>query len=274
MGRLRLFITPVERLGTSVLTATQRLGAYMNFVFSIFLWLPRRPLRWRLLFNQMEFIGVESLNIIILTSLFFGMIMSLQGSFVAYLFNAQGMVGMGVAVAAAREGAPVLTTLMIIGRCGSAMAAELGTMRVTEQIDALESMAVSPVHYLAVPRMVAAVVMLPLLTVLSDVLIIAGSYLVMVKLEGVDSAIFIENVRWFLDPLDIFQGMIKAFVFGFILTTIGCFMGFTTDGGAKGVGQATTRSVVVTSVAILVADYFLAMVLHHFETTLWSVVGG
>ena len=271
--RLVTVITePVERFGEWVIEATARLGTYSLLVAQFFGWVWRPPYRWRLLLQQMEFVGVQSLSIIMLTTLFSGMIAALQGSYVAHLFNAQGMVGSAVALGTTREGAPVLCALMIVGRCGSAMAAELGTMRVTEQIDALESMAVNPVQYLVVPRVVATLIMLPILTVIGDIVAIFGSWIVMVRMQGVDSGIFFENIRWFIDPMDIYIGLIKALVFGFALSTIGCFQGFSTSGGAKGVGLATTRSVVVASVSILVMDYFLGQLLHMWEMNVFEVL--
>ena len=263
---------PVEQFGEYVIDATRRMGDYTLMVVQFLGWMWRPPYRWRLLLQQMEFVGVQSLSIIMLTTLFSGMIAALQGSYVAYLFNAQGMVGSAVALGTTREGAPVLCALMIVGRCGSAMAAELGTMRVTEQIDALESMAVNPIQYLVVPRVMATLIMLPILTVIGDIVAIFGSWIVMVRMQGVDSGIFFENIRWFIDPLDIYMGLIKALAFGFALSTIGCFQGFTTTGGAKGVGNATTRSVVVASVTILVMDYFLGQILHMLEMNVFEVL--
>ncbi len=264
-------LRPVESLGQWVLDGTAKIGNFSLFMLSFLFWSIKPPFRLKLLFQQMEFIGVQSLPIIILTSLFSGMVAALQGSYVAHYFNAQAMVGASVAVGTAREAGPVLVSLMIIGRCSSAMAAELGTMRVTEQIDALESMAVNPVQYLVVPRIWAAIIMMPVLTLIADVIAIAGAAFVTVGIEGVDKGVFWANVRWYLDPMDVYMGLIKAVVFGIILASVGTFMGFTTSGGAKGVGKATTTSVVVSSVAILIADYFLTMMLHVLDTQVWSI---
>jgi phospholipid/cholesterol/gamma-HCH transport system permease protein len=162
-----------------------------------------------------------------------------------------------VALSLAKELSPVLTGLMVTGRAGSGIATELGTMRVTEQIDALETMAVNPVQYLVVPRFLAGVVMVPALSVLFTLVGMCGAYFVGVVLMNIDPGVFLGKTRWLVDPKDITDGLIKATVFGGVLTLVGCYKGFYASGGARGVGIATTQSVVVSSVAILVADYFL-----------------
>jgi len=154
-----------------------------------------------------------------------------------------------------------MTALMLIAKNGSSMAAELGTMKVTEQIAAMETMAVNPIHYLVVPRMLASIVVYPLLTGLANILGVVGSYFVAVVLEGVDAARYWDRLYFWIDPKDIYSGLIKAAVFAIIVTTISCFYGLTTRNGAKGVGISTTRAVVSSSVAILIADYVLADIL-------------
>jgi phospholipid/cholesterol/gamma-HCH transport system permease protein len=210
-----------------------------------------------LFLQQMEFVGVGSLFIVLLTGTFTGMVFSLETVQAFGRFNAESLVGGAVALAVTRELAPVLTAMMVTARAGSAMAAELGTMRVTEQIDALYTMAVNPVQYLVVPRVAASILMVPMLTAVSDLLGIGGAYFVAVNLMGVDSGSFIQNVEWYVDPIDIFSGLGKASVFGFLLAIISCHQGLHASGGAKGVGLATTRAVVFSSVSIFVADYIL-----------------
>jgi phospholipid/cholesterol/gamma-HCH transport system permease protein len=166
-------------------------------------------------------------------------------------------VGSTVALSLAKELSPVLTGLMVTGRAGSGIATELGTMRVTEQIDALQTMAVNPVQYLVVPRFIAGLVMVPALSVLFTLVGMCGAYFVGVILMNIDPGVFISKTRWLVDPDDILNGLVKAVVFGGILTLVGCYKGFYASGGARGVGMATTQSVVVSSVAILIADYFL-----------------
>ena len=167
-------------------------------------------------------------------------------------------MGSTVALALTRELAPVFTSIMVAARAGSAMATELGSMRITEQIDALSTLAVNPVQYLVVPRVMATTLMVPLMTVLFDFVGMVGAYLVAIFLEGVDRGVFLENTRWLIDNDDVLQGVCKSLVFGCALALISCFQGFYASGGAKGVGQATTRAVVASFVSILVLDYFLS----------------
>jgi phospholipid/cholesterol/gamma-HCH transport system permease protein len=187
--------------------------------------------------------------------------MALEGYYGFRLFSAESMVGSTVALGMTRELGPVLTSLMVTARAGSAMAAELGTMRVTEQIDALYVMAANPVKHLIVPRVAAGVVMLPVLTVVSDFVGILGGYFVGVILLNINSGIFVKNIWRYLDLDDIFNGLIKAAVFGLILSLVGCYKGFNTTGGAEGVGKATTEAVVLASITILISDYFLTAIM-------------
>lgn len=227
-------------------------------------WALRPPFRFRLLLQQMEFVGSNSMSIIFLTALFTGAVFALQSIYAFRLFNAQSLVGSTVALSLTRELAPVLTSLMVTGRCGSAMAAEIGTMRVTEQIDALISMAVNPVQYLFVPRVLAAIIMVPILTMVFNAVGTFGAYVVAVWFEGIDKGILLDNIRWFVDPSDIFIGLAKALVFAYILSMVGCFKGYYAKGGARGVGRATTQAVVVASVTILIVDYFLTQLFNTF----------
>ena len=220
-------------------------------------WTFRRPLRINAIFKQMEFIGVKSLWVVIVTGGFTGMVLALQTYYGFRRFNSEGLVGATVALSMTRELGPVLTGLMVTGRAGSAIAAELGTMRVTEQIDALTVMALNPVKYLVVPRVLASLLMLPILTVIADFMGIAGGYFVGVKLLGINEGIFIGRMVKYVDLEDIYNGLAKAACFGVILSVIACYKGFATKGGAEGVGRATTEAVVMSSIAILVADYVL-----------------
>lgn len=236
-------------------------GKYAIFLISTLGWTFRRPFRWKLLLEHMEKIGVNSLLIISLSALTVGMIFSLQVTYMMRIFRGETFVGAMVAMTMGRELAPVMTALMLIAKNGSSMAAELGTMKVTEQIAAMETMAVNPIHYLVVPRMLASIVVYPLLTGLANILGVVGSYFVAVVLEGVDAARYWDRLYFWIDPKDIYSGLIKAAVFAVIVTTISCFYGLTTRNGAKGVGISTTRAVVSSSVAILIADYVLADIL-------------
>ena len=205
----------------------------------------------------MEFVGVGSLFIVVLTGLFTGAVFALQGAGAFRMFNAESLVGSTVGLSLARELSPVLTGLMVTGRAGSGIATEIGTMRVTEQIDALYTMAVNPVQYLVVPRFIAGLIMVPILSGLFTLVGMVGCYVVGVVMLGIDEGVFIEKVKWFVEPADLASGLIKACVFGGILTMVGCYKGFYAAGGARGVGIATTQSVVASSVIILVSDYFL-----------------
>jgi len=222
----------------------------------------RPPYRWRLLLQQMEFIGAGSLFIVLLTGVFTGMVFAVQTIHTFRLFNAETLVGSVVSLALMRELAPVLTALMVTGRVGSAMATEIGTMVVTEQVDALSAMAVHPVQYLVTPRLLAAVVMLPVLTAFCDVVGIGGAYYVSVYLMGVDGGMFLDKIRLYADSWDVVSGLIKAAVFGLILSLVGCHKGLGATQGARGVGMATTQSVVLSSILILVSDYFLTLLLY------------
>jgi phospholipid/cholesterol/gamma-HCH transport system permease protein len=221
----------------------------------------RPPLRLWLWLQQMEFIGVGSLPIILLTSAFSGAVFTLQSVYAFSMFNMESMVGATVALAMTREISPVFTALMITGRAGSAMATELGTMRVTEQIDALKTMAVNPVHYLFVPRLLASLVVFPALTMIFNLTAVAGSYLVGVEMWGIDPGNFIQKIEWYVQPSDVTSGLIKAAVFGGFITLVACFKGYRAEGGARGVGAATTQSVVIGSVSIMIIDYFLTVLM-------------
>ena len=248
-------------IGGYLISAVTELGAVMRLFGQALRWSVQRPFRHDQLFIQLEFIGVASLSIILLTSFFTGAVMALQSSYAFGLFDANSMVGPAVALALTRELGPVMTALMIAGRCGSAMAAEIGTMRVTEQIDALTTMAVNPVQYLVLPRMIAAVIMKPLLAVVFDFIGTVGAWIVSTYLLDISSTLFYEMVVSYVDIDDFTNGLVKAAFFGLIIALVSCYKGFNTTRGAKGVGIATTESVVLSSVWVLVSDYFLTAIL-------------
>lgn len=247
----------LDQLGRSILAVVEELGKIILLFLSVISWMLRPPLKAKNIFKQMEFVGVKSIFVVLLTGCFTGMVLALQSYHGFKLFSAESMVGTTVALGMTRELGPVLTALMVTARAGSAMAAELGTMRVTEQIDALSAMAANPIKHLIVPRVIAGVIMLPFLTVISDFVGILGGYFVGVVLLHINSGVFVKNIIKHVDTEDIFNGLIKAAVFGLILALIGCYKGFNTRGGAEGVGKATTEAVVLSSVSILVSDYFL-----------------
>jgi len=239
----------------------EQVGRFFLMIGRIFAWTPRPPYDWRELFRQMVRVGVSSVPVVLLTTMFTGMVMALQTFTTLRRFNAESFVGSLVALSMVRELTSVLSGLIVAGRAGSAMGAELGTMRVTEQIDALEVMATDPVHYLFVPRVWASTIMLPLLVVMGNGVGIFGGYLVAVVLMGANPVSYIDRTFQFMDLNDLFSGLVKAAVFGFLMAAIGCQQGFYAKGGAEGVGRATTAAVVVASIAILISDFFLTRLL-------------
>jgi len=250
-----------DRLGRAVLENIEEMGKILLLFISVLAWMFRPPLKLRNIFKQMEFVGVKSIFVVVLTGTFTGMVMALQGYYGFRMFSAESLVGATVALGMTRELGPVLTSLMVTARAGSAMAAELGTMRVTEQIDALYVMAANPVKHLIVPRVIAGVLMVPMLTVVSDFVGILGGYFVGVHVLGINSGVFVKNITRIVDLEDIYNGLVKAACFGLILSLIGCYKGFNARGGAEGVGRATTEAVVLASITILISDYFLTAVM-------------
>jgi phospholipid/cholesterol/gamma-HCH transport system permease protein len=240
-----------------LLDALESLGLLLILTGKTLAWMIRPPYRLGQLLAAMEFIGVQSVFIVSLTGIFSGMVLALQTVHALRTFGAEGAVGSIVAISLTREISPVFASLMVTARAGSAMAAELGNMRVTEQIDALVTMGVSPVQYLLVPRLVAAVLMVPLLCVLYTCVGMGGAWVVSVQWLGVDPGVFIENIRRYIVPKDFWMGEIKAAAFGFLVSAVSCRQGFFASGGARGVGQATTRAVVQSAVAILIANYLI-----------------
>ena len=222
----------------------EMVGSVLSLTGQTLVWLVRPPYRIGQLFLAMEFIGVQSVFIVALTGIFSGMVLALQTTNSLRDFGAEGMVGLITAKSLIEEIAPVFSALMVAARAGSAMAAELGNMRVTEQIDALVTMAVSPVQYLLAPRLLAAVLMTPLLCILYTCVGMSGAWLVAVHWLGVDPGTFISKIESGVVPSDFSMGLIKAAVFGFLISAISCTRGFYASGGARGVGEATTRAVV------------------------------
>ncbi len=246
----------IASIGRFVIEFISELGGMLILLFQFLKSLSEKP-RIHLTFEQMYFIGVKSTPIVFLTSMFVGMVEVLQIYHGFHKFGAENMIGYTVAVSLGRELAPVLTALMIVARNVSAMAAEIGTMRVTQQIDALEVMAVNPVNFLVAPRIIATIAMLPALVVLANAVGNVGGYLVGVGILHLNPVAYIKNIQIYIDMSDLTYGLIKAAVFGLIISLIGCYMGITTSGGSKGVGVATTKAVVAASISVLVADYFL-----------------
>ena len=231
--------------------------SYSLLTLRTLVWVIRPPYSVIELMKAMDFVGVQSVFIVSLTGIFSGMVLALQTTHSLRQFSAEGVVGSVVAISLTRELSPVFSALMVTARAGSAMAAELGNMRVTEQIDALTTMSVSPVQYLATPRMLASILMMPLLCVLYSCVGMAGAWFVAVDTLGVDPGTFVANIEKYLTLSDFSMGLIKSAVFGFLISTISCHQGFYASGGARGVGIATTRAVVQSAVALLIANYII-----------------
>ncbi|MFK7991084.1 MAG: MlaE family ABC transporter permease [Sandaracinaceae bacterium] len=233
------------------------IGVIANLIYSTVRWAIRPPFRIHLFIDAFEFIGVQSIFIVGLTGTFVGAVFGLQLVDGFRQFGAESQVGAVVGIALARELAPVFSALMITSRAGSAMATEIASMRVTNQIDALTTMSVNPIQYLIVPRVLAGIIAGPVMTLLFFMVGLVGAYLVGVHLLGIDGGIFIAKAKWFVDGKDVAQGLVKAAFFGGTLTLIACRQGYYATGGAVGVGRATNKAVVQAAVAILVLDYIL-----------------
>jgi phospholipid/cholesterol/gamma-HCH transport system permease protein len=253
-----MFYEFIESIGKTVINFTNEVGRILTLLYDALRLTLKPPIDIRNIFKQMLEVGVMSVPVVIITAIFTGMVLALQTYTGFRRFGAESLVGSVVALSMTREMGPVLTGLIVAGRAGAAMAAELGTMRVTEQIDALETLATNPVKYLVVPRFIAGLVMLPALTVISDIIGILGGFLITVGHFGASSAEYWRRTWDFLEHDDIYNGLIKACFFGAAIALICCYKGFYTKGGAEGVGKGTTGAVVISFMTILISDYFLS----------------
>jgi len=244
-------------IGRVALSFLGDVGRLTNFAVAALTHCLAPPIYFRLMMRQFMRIGYFSLPVVGLTALSTGAVLALQIYIGGNRYGAEAIVPQIVVLAITRELGPVICGLMVAGRVGAAIAAEIGTMRVTEQIDALSTLATNPLKYLVVPRLYAAVITVPLLTAVGDVMGILGGYLVATKNLGFIGSIYLKNTIDFATNWDITSGLIKAGVFGFIVALLGCYHGFHSKGGAQGVGAATTSAVVSSSILILVADYIL-----------------
>jgi phospholipid/cholesterol/gamma-HCH transport system permease protein len=231
------------------------------FFGSACFWAVLPPLKLRHVIRQIHFIGVKSVSVILLTALFTGMVLSLQGYYTLRKFGSEALLGPAVALSLIREMGPVTAALMVTARAGSAIAAEIGIMRISEQIDALTAMAVNPIKYLVVPRVIAGLIAVPFLTAIFDVVGIYGGYLVGVKLLGLSSGTYFSEMRNAVEMSDITGGFLKSLTFGIIVTWVCTYKGYYTGHGAEGVVKSTTEAVVLSSVLVLVWDYFMTSLL-------------
>ncbi|HCC48282.1 MAG TPA: ABC transporter permease [Elusimicrobia bacterium] len=251
-----------EGIGRSFIDLTQALGAAALMLKSVFFWFFRSKLEVRETVKQCVSIGVDSVTVTALTSFFTGMVLSLQtGNSSKNLFNEPLYIGTMVAFTMLKELGPVLTSIVVAGRAGAVVTAEIGTMAVTEQIDALYTLGTNPTRYLLVPRYIAFMVMLPLLTVLADFLGILGGALVGVVRLGIPTSVFMNDIYTYVEIGDFMHGFLKTFAFAFMIATVSCYKGMNTKGGAEGVGKATTEAVVASMVLVMVIDYFISAVL-------------
>lgn len=254
----------LDSVGKGMLALCDRLGSFILFFVNTIVVLFTTRLKFRQVFFQMQEIGIGSLLIVVLTGSFTGLAFALQSYIGFSRVGTEGLVGLVVAMGMARELGPVLAGLMVTGRSGSAMAAEIGTMRISEQIDALKTLCIDPIQYLVVPRIVASVLILPALALFAMICGVASGYLLCIYSLGVSSETYLAIIRGRVELSDITGGLIKAAFFGLFLSWVGTYQGYMTSGGAEGVGRATTQTVVVGSIIILIANYFLSSIL--FQT--------
>lgn len=249
-------------IGNRMFRVASETGQVANLVIQTLYWISRGTIDWRNTVIQMVEVGWRSTPVIILTSLFTGMVLALQtGSSFRNIFNEPVFLGSVVGFALVKELSPVLASIVISGRVGASIAAELGTMKVTEQLDALNTLGTNPVRYLAVPRFIACVTMIPILSIISNIIGITGGLLVSVYKWGVPSSVYWEDIFNYMDMSDLAHGIIKSFFFAAIIVITACHKGFTCEGGAEGVGKATTSAVMISMVMILISDYFLSAIL-------------
>ncbi|MBT3535973.1 MAG: ABC transporter permease [Rhodospirillaceae bacterium] len=250
-------MNPLAAIGRVSLNFLAVFGRLSQFAGRSLLHCVVPPFYPRLLFRQIVEIGYYSLPVVGLTAIFTGMVLALQSYTGFARFNAEGAIANVVVLSITRELAPVLTGLMVAGRIGAAMAAEIGTMTVTEQVDALTTLSTNPFKYLVAPRLIAGILMLPLLVLVADIIGVMGGYLVSVHKLGFNPTVYLQRTWEFLEPLDVISGLVKAGVFGFLISLMGCYHGYYSKGGAQGVGAATTNAVVSASILILASNYLI-----------------
>lgn len=252
-----MIVSFLDAIGSGTLIFCDKIGSFIVFLVRIIVTLFTTRLKYRQVLQQMEMIGVGSLGIVLLTGAATGLAFALQSYIGFHRVGTEEFVGLVVTLGMTRELGPVLTGLMVTGRCGSAMAAELGTMRITEQIDALKTIGIDPCQYLIVPRVVASTIIMPFLTLFSMICGIVGGYLLCVYSLGLSPESYVKIIVERVELKDVTGGLIKSAFFGFFFSWVGTYRGFFTSGGAQGVGRATTQSVVLGSIIIVIANYFL-----------------
>ena len=257
VGLVQEGYSAIENIGKKVLKIWREVSLFARFLGEIVRQAIRGPMRRELIFQHLEFIGNQSLNIILMTSFFTGAVFGLQIGGIFQIFKAEGLMGAATGKALARELSPMMTAFLLTGRAGSAITAEIATMKVNEQVDAMEAMAVDPISYLVVPRVIAATIILPFLTGIFSFIGVVGAFITGVILFDIDEGVFIEKMTWFVGTKDIWSGLVKSVVFANVIVAMACHYGLRASGGAKGVGVATTDSVVMTLLALLSVDFLI-----------------
>jgi phospholipid/cholesterol/gamma-HCH transport system permease protein len=266
---LRVVVGLISDLGGIFLDGVNAIGEISLFAFRTWGWMLRRRPRPHTLLPNFYQIGVLSLPVVALTGLFIGMVLAVQSYGTFHSFGIETRLGAVINVSLVRELGPVLAATMLAGRVGSAMAAELGTMRVTEQIDALSSMGANPIHYLVVPRFIACLVLIPTLTIMADFMGVVGGAFYSIEVLGIDWHHYLDNSRKFVGNFDLFSGVFKSLFFGAAIAIISCHRGFHCEAGAEGVGRAATQSFVYSFVAILIMDLFMGIAVDTAYNYLW-----
>ena len=251
----------LEKLGSFSLNAFQKTGEIWLLFVRTLTYCRQVFANRRLITLQMVEVGVNTVPLVALMALFTGMVIAVQTGYQMARFNLEGMVGPIVGLSITRELGPVMTGVIVAARVGAAIAAQVGTMKVTEQIDALETLATDPVEYLVMPRFVAAAIMLPILTVCADIVGITGGLVIAVTQLDLDGSLYMKRTFDLMEMSDVMSGLIKSVFFGMIVAIVGCYQGLTATGGAEGVGKATTRAVVVSLLLILMCNFFLTVLI-------------
>ncbi|MGB9667557.1 MAG: MlaE family ABC transporter permease [Thermosulfidibacteraceae bacterium] len=256
-----VFVDFVRRLGAFCLDFVISLGRFGLFLFVTIFWIFAKPIKFKRVLRQIHFIGYRSISIVALTGIFTGMVLALESYYALNKFGAESLLGPAVALSMLRELGPVISALMVVARAGSAITAEIGIMKITEQIDALEVMALNPFRYIMVPNLIASLVSFPLLCSIFNVVGIFGGYVVSVNLLGLSPGTYFGDISHYVKAEDINMSLVKSIVFGLLMFWVCCYEGYHTEFGAEGVSRATTRAVVIASILILVMDYVLTSIL-------------
>ena len=267
-------ITPVHRLGEHVFHAVVQVGALAQFSGQTVGWLFRRRPRWSVLVPSFYAIGVQSVPVVAITGTFIGMVLAVQAHSQFAMMGLESRLGSVINISLVKELGPVLAATMLAGRVGSSMSAELGTMRVTEQIDALAALGTNPINYLAVPRFLACVLLIPLLTLMADFMGVIGGAAVSTQLMGVDSFAYWQHSREYVGSLDLLAGVFKSFFFGAAIALVSCHRGFHSKAGAEGVGKAATEAFVFSFIAILFLDFVIGIFWNALYYFIWPNTSG